>query len=284
MLAVTSASLSLTLFCFSCPRVASGANLQASLSSAITLQRPDGALVQKACGTVFIQQSPKSQEFRVTVNNIPSTQPTDGLAVFISDSPGDTNNFYFVNVLNGVGSNGTWRLDFKTKSSPAPQLHVLDLTNLTGRIVFIADAVTNVYLETIIPPFVPSLSKLTYNRRVQLQRPEVAPSPNAIGTVRVKLNGRTGASSIQTKVKNLYAGNSYCCWIGGHSGSPTGSDCPKTPNLVTGTAVFGADSGTGEQLAYQALDSGVVAIDQFSGLSIEILDQFGTVHLQGIIP
>ena len=283
-LASICAGLILSASWISCPQDANGRGIPWSLSSAIAMQRPNDAPVSNACGTVFLRMTPTSQEFTVTVRNIPSEVPTDGLGVFLSDAPGDTNNMYFVNVLDGPGTNGTWRLSLKSSLSASPQLNVPDVTNLTERIIYIADATTNVYLKSIIPPFVSSVSNLSYNIRVRLGRPDPAPSPKATGVLHVKLNGRKGSSLMETRVRDLMAGNSYCCWIRSQPGTPTESDCPKTPNLVGGSTVFRSDTGKGDQLAENALDQGHVRIDQYSGLTVEIRDQFGEIHLQGIIP
>jgi hypothetical protein len=268
---------------FGRPFVANGAN-NSGLSTAITLQRPtSNAPVATASGAVFISKTTVGQTFSVIVKNIALNVPADGLAVFLN-VPGNNTNFYLVNTLNGGGTNGTWKLDMRGSPSAPAQLGVPDVTNLVGRIVRISDTATNLYLETIIQPFVPSLSALSYHRRVLLQRPNPAPSPNATGEIRVKLNGPKGSSVFEVRARNLDGGNSYCSWLLPFFGAPGSGDCPKTPNLVNGRAVFKADTGKGEQLAENAVESGDVRIDTLSGVVVEIRDQFGVTHLQGIIP
>lgn len=271
------------VYTFVRPVSATAAN--AGQFSAIALQRPDSAPVDVARGAVFVAKTSAAQEFSVLVRNIPLGTPVDGLAIFVSIAPGDTNNFYLINSLDGGGTNGTWRLNLRSSGASAPpQLGVSDVVELTGRIVRISDAVTNVYLEAIIPPFVPSLQALSYNVRVPLVRPEVAPSANATGFIRVKLNGPKGTSVFEVRARNLNAGNSYCAWILPSFGAPTSGDCPKTENLVGGRAVFKTDTATGEQLAADALKDGLVRADQLSGLVVEVRDQFGVTHLRGVIP
>jgi len=254
------------------------------LSSAIAFQRPDDAPAADASGTVIASQTTKGQEFTVTIKNIPLNQPVDGLALFLSATPGDTNSFQFVNVLNGGGTNGTWRLILRDSLSAPPLLGVTNVTDLAGRIVRISDTVTNIFLETIIPSFVPSLSALSYNRRALLLPPDPAPSPKATGIIRVHLNASKGISTYEVRVKNLSGGNSYCCWFLPSSGAPASGDCPKTPNLINGSARFSADTGKGEQLFKDGLQDGFVSVEQISGKVVEIRDQFGVTHLQGVFP
>jgi hypothetical protein len=255
------------------------------LSTAIAFQRPDNAPAAEASGNVTASQTTKSQTFIVTVKSIPIDQPVDGLALFLGTSPGDSNNFQFINVLAGGGTNGTWRLNMSDKLAPPPLLGLTNITELAGRYVRISDNASNVFLETIIPPFAPSLPSLSYSRRTTLLRPDPAPSPNATGTIRVRWNAVKGTSTFEVRVKNLSAGNSYCCWfLSSPNISTVGEDCPKTPNLGNGSTVFSADTSKGQQLTANGLQDGLISMAQLSGNFVEIRDQFGVTHLQGVIP
>ena len=264
----------------------SGAGAPQGVTSVITLQRVDSSSSTNAWGTVTITQAANLQQFSLTVRNIvpavPNTPP-GGLALFLSQSPGDTNNFYLVNVLDAAGTNGAWRLELTGTSAAPPQLGVTDVTNLVGRLVEIADAATNVYLETIIPPFAPVPAKLSYNRRVNLVRPSPAPSPKAEGQIIVKLNGTRGGSSLRVRAKRLRAGDGYCAFLVSFPGQDTGG-CMSQTNSINGTVKFGGDTTHGGQLFLGALSNGVVRVDQLSGLIVEIQDSFGVTHLQGTIP
>lgn len=269
---------------FICVLLCAASARGADEETAIALQRPPDAPVDTASGLISIREKGTTQELNVLVKGISSDLPTDGLALYIGQSSGDTNNFYFANVLDGPGSNGTWRLDFKTDGFAAPQLGVNDVKELEGRWMMIADVASNVFLKTLIPPFVPSLKAISYRKRVKFEQPYPAPSPRAKGDVRVTLNGPKGSSVYEVRARHLSGGNSYCSWVLGSPGDVTDSNCPKTPNLINGRAVFKADTGAGEQLADNALEVGDVRIDQWSGLIAEVKDQFGATHLRAVIP
>jgi len=276
--------LTVTAYIFGCSFLVDSEAASSGLSSAIAFQRPDAAPAADASGTVSASQTTKGQEFTVTIKNIPLNLPVDGLALFLSVAPGDTNNFQFVDVLNGGGTNGTWRLNMRDRLSVPPLLGVSNVTDLAGRIVHISDNASNIFLETIIPSFVPSLSALSYNRRALLLPPDPAPSPKATGIIRVRFNASKGTSTYEVRVKNLSGGNSYCCWFLPFFGASTSGDCPKTPNLINGSASFSADTGKGEQLFKNGLRDGIVSVEQVSGEVVEIRDQFGVTHLQGVFP
>jgi hypothetical protein len=148
----------------------------------------------------------------------------------------------------------------------------------------ISDATTNVYLETVIPQFVPSPAALSYTRRSMLVLPGSPPSPDATGQVLVKLNGARGTSQLQVRTRHLSAGNAYCIFLLPSFGFPAQA-CDSTSNLVNGASVEKWDTSKGEAILGDGLlTNGVVRIDQLSGVVIEIRDNFGATHLRGFVP
>ena len=255
-----------------------------TLTSAITLQRGSNSVSSVASGNVVAAYTPAKQTFEVTVRGIKFDEPVDGLGVFLSDQPFDTNNFYLVNTLDVTKTN-VWHLKLKDSTVAPEQLGVADVRLLAGHWIRIVDVATNVYLETLMPPFELKINSLSYKAKVKMQRPDPAPSPDAIGVLRVKLKADTGASVLEVRTHGLNAGNSYCLWILGSLNQVTaGEECPKTPNLVRGEARFGSDTGTGEQLLEDGLVNGDVRVDQLSGSYAVIRDQFGVTHLYAQIP
>ncbi|HUK82042.1 MAG TPA: hypothetical protein VLZ12_05355 [Verrucomicrobiae bacterium] len=263
--------------------VANGAGGSSGLTSVIALQRPDGAPAEKAIGTVIIQQGTSSQEFAVDVRGIVPTDstPVGGLGVFLSVDPFPSTNFYFVSTMDG-STNGHWTLDLNAGPGASPQLGVTDVTNLFEHIVIVADTTTNVYLESIIPPFASNPKGLGYKKKVKLTPPNDSPSPKAKGTVTVKLDGVHGASVFDVRAKKLAIGNGY--WLVVHGTNDPPSDVPDTVNLVGHNIRFMGDTGKGQQLLDGALTNGVVRVDQLTGATVDIIDAFGVIHLTGIVP
>jgi hypothetical protein len=192
-----------------CAAAARGAGADV-MTSAIALQRPDDAASGDARGDVVVQWAPTKQTVDVVVKGIRFDEPTDGLAVFLSGDPFDTNSFHLVNVLNGPGTNETWHLNLKDAQAAPAQLGVDDVRSLFGHYVRIVDVATNVYLEAFFPPFVTNIRSYNYKAHTQMQRPVPAPSPKATAMLRVKLVATTGASLLDVRARNLSAGNSYC--------------------------------------------------------------------------
>lgn len=276
----------LTLTGFNFVSAASAASVNSNiLSSAITLQRLDEPPVKTASGSIKMTVTPVSQTFDVIVKNILPADVVDGLAVFISQAPNDTNTFLLVNILSGPGTNGTWRLSLEGTTSAPAQFGTSSLTNLFEHHIRIVDVSSNVFLGTQIQSFVPSLRSLNYKAKVPLLRPEPAPSAAASGDIRIKTKGVDGSSVIEVRCKNLSSGNTYCLFYTFDLFAPNDDpDCPKTEALTNGRVVFKHDTGRGDQLAQAAVELGYVRIDQFSGLYVEVRDQFDVTHLYGLIP
>jgi hypothetical protein len=255
-----------------------------SLSSATSLQRPDVPIVGTASGVATLRKTATTQEFLVELRGLPSESSiAGGLAVFLGSAAFDTNNFYFVNVLNGPGSNGTWRINLKATGTAPTQLGVADVADLVGRYIQICDVATNVFLQGLFPPLVPKLSDLSYRQRVQLQRPDPAPSPLATGVLTVKYDGKRGTSLIESRIKKLSGGNSYCSWIVAVTNTPT-EDCPDPFLSLNGGAHFKNDTRTGEQLGSGAFTNGFVTVYDLIDYYVEIRDAFGVTHLRAVIP
>lgn len=263
--------------------VAKGGGKVTGLTSIIALQRPEASPSETASGTIRLRKTATTQEFFVDVRKIPATAdtPVGGLGVYFSALPFGTNNFYFVKVLDG-STNGHWQLNLTTSSGAPSQLAVADVTDLVGRVVRIADTATNIYLETIIPPFTASPAAMSYKIRVNLDRPTNAPSPSATGQLTVKLDGVRGTSSIDLRTKKLAVGNNYIMWV--HGTNPPPPVFPTTSNVVRQTVRFVGDTSKGQQLLDGTLSNQVVRVDQLSGATVEVIDAFGASHLQGIIP
>ncbi len=252
------------------------------LTSVIALQRLDGDEAGTASGTVLITKDSSVQEFHVSVAGVPQGSPAGGLAVFIGAAPYDTNNFIFVNTLDGPGETGTWSLDLVGEKSAPVQLGVDDVEALTNRFVMIADVSSNAYLQTIIPEFVEKPAKVGYRAHVRMTIPDPAPSPKAKGIVNIRLDGKKGTSFVQTRCRGLSAGNSYCMWIVDYVGKAV-DPClgPKTPN---GEFLSTSDTAKGEQIAIGAVLNDHARIDQEAGRFIKIIDEFGQVHMWARIP
>ena len=270
-------------YIFARPLSSVGAGNLGGMTSAIALQRPDGAPAANANGTVTITQGASGQEFTVDVRGIiPSDNtPAGGLGVFMSTDPFPSTNFYFVSTMDG-STNGHWRLDLDAGPGAPSQLGVTDVTNLFEHIVLVADTTTNVYLETIIPPFDSNPRGVSYKKKVKLTPPSDSPSPKAKGTVTVKLDAVRGSSLFDARAKKLAVGNGY--WLVVHAPGDPPSDVPDTVNLVGHSIRFRGDTGKGEELLDGALTNGVVRVDQLSGATVDIIDAFGVVHLTGTVP
>jgi hypothetical protein len=265
------------------PLIAGGAAVKNSLTSVIALQRREAAPAPLARGTVTVKRTPAGQEFIVDVRNIyptPPSLPAGGLAVFLANNT----NVYLVNVMQGSGTNGTWRLNLKSNIGAPAQLAVPDVTNLVGKVVYISDTTSNVYLQTTIRPFVSSPAALSYTRRSILVPSSSPPSPDAIGEVLVKLNGTRGTSLFQVRAQHLSKGNAYCIYLLPDFGFPA-QICDSVSNLLNGASIDRVDTKTGESIFGDGpLTNGVVRIDQLSGMVIEIRDNFGATHLRGYVP
>jgi hypothetical protein len=237
--------------------------------------------VAAASGTVLVEKKGSTQRFVVKAKNIPI--PADGLGLFLGNSPVVTNGAVFVNVLSVTGSNNTWNLDLENKAGgPPPFLGVSDVNELAGQFVFLADIATNVFLETMITPLVPKPAALSYANRANLLCPVPAPSTKATGYIRVKYNGRNGASILKISGHGFAAGNSYCV-IYTAADTPESTDCSGGDNLTNGRGSVEHNTGKGDDLPF-GVDYGVTTVADLAGLNVFVVDAFGLVHLSGVIP
>ena len=235
-------------------------------------------------GTVLLEKHGKRQEFAVRIKNV--GQPSGGLGVFLGDTPSISDGAVFVNVLAGTGAtNGNWNLIIKNNNGgPLPFLGgMLDVNELVGKFVFVADSATNVSLSALVTPLVPRPAALSYSKVVRLTTPRPAPSPRGTGLIRTRYNGATGGSLLEVRVRHLAAGNTYCCVFTPSSSPPTTVECTGGKNNFQGQGFVRYDTSKGEDLP-GGLSIGVTTIEDLAGVNIYIMDPFGTVHLQGTIP
>ena len=233
-------------------------------------------------GTVLVGKHGKRQEFSVQIKNV--AQPADGLGVFLGDTASISDGAVFIQVLAAKGAtNGNWSLTLKnTNGGAVPFLGgVLDVNELVGKFLFIADSANNVSLRALITPLVARPASLSYSKLVRLAAPRPAPSPRATGLIRTRYNGATGGSLLEVRVRRLAAGNTYCCVFTWSSSPPMSPDCGN--NNFQGQGVVRFDTGKGDDLP-GGIATGVTTIEDLAGMNIFIVDPFGMVHLQGTIP
>ena len=235
-------------------------------------------------GTLLVEKHGKRQQFAVRIKNV--GQPADGLGVFLGDTPSISDGAVFVNVLAADGAtNGSWNLILKNNTGSAvPFLGgVLDLNELVGKFVFVADLAKNVSLSALITPLVTRPASLSYSKLVRLTAPRPAPSPHGSGLIRTRYNGANGGSLLEVRIRHLAAGNTYCCVFTWSSGPPATLDCTGGNDNFQGQGVVRFDTSKGVDLP-GGITTGVTTIDDLAGMNIFIVDPFGTVHLQGTIP
>ena len=235
-------------------------------------------------GTLLVEKHGKRQEFAVKIKHV--GQPAGGLGVFLGDTPSISDGAVFVNVLAAGGAtNGNWSLILKnTNGGAVPFLGgVLDVNELVGKFVFIADSANNVSLRALITPLVTRPTSLSYSKLVHLTAPQPVPSPRATGLIRTRYNGATGGSLLEIRVRRLAAGNTYCCVFTWSSTPPTSVDCSGGNDNFQGQGVVRFDTKKGEDLP-GGLATGVTTIEDLAGMNIFVVDPFGIVHLQGTIP
>ena len=235
-------------------------------------------------GTVQVEKKGKLQRFVVQVKNGP--QPGQGFGVFLDNTATISDAAVFVNLLSARGStNGNWRLVLENKTGGAPPFlgGIIDVNELVGKFVFVADQSTNVSLLTLVTPLVPHPSSLSFSKQTKLTTPQPAPSPHATGRIRARYNGNTGASVLEVRVHSLAAGNTYCCIFTASSTPPWPVACSGGDTLVQGGGLVRIDTSKGEDLPGGVAD-GFTTVADLGGVNVFILDAFGVVHLQGTIP
>ena len=213
-----------------------------------------------------------------------------GLGVFLDDTPTLTASSTFVNVLASRGAtNGAWSLVLQNKTGGAPPFlgGIIDVNELVGKFVFVADQAGNVTALTLITPLLPHPAALSYRNLVKLIAPRPAPSPRAAGFISVSYNGVTGKSTLKIRVRRLAAGNAYCTAFT-TAATTQSAACPGGSPLPNGNFNQLWDTSQGEDLPGGVLPTGIVAgvttVDEIAGVNIFVVDSFGTVHLQGTIP
>jgi hypothetical protein len=134
----------------------------------------------------------------------------------------------------------------------------------------------------MITPLVPKPAAFSYRNRAKLQNANPAPSPKARGMIRVKYNGKNGASFIEVSSRSLAAGNTYCV-VYTAANSPGPTDCTGGDNLTKGRGSVSHDTGKGDDLPF-GVDYGVTTVADLAGLNVFVVDSFGMVHQSGVIP
>jgi len=238
-------------------------------------------VVALASGTVKVEEKGGTQRFIVEASNVPVADK--GLGVFIGNNIDATNGAVFVNALAVKGEKSTWSVELENSNGgPPPFLGVDNLDELVGKYVFVADTTTNVVLLTRITPLVPKLSATSYRTKVKLNNANPAPSPKAKGLIRVKYDGKTGASLLEVTSRNLAAGNAYCV-VYTSADNPSGVDCTGGDSLVDGRGTIKRDTGKGTDLPF-GIEDDVTTVKDLAGLNVFIIDAFGAVHQFGQIP
>jgi hypothetical protein len=256
-------------------------------SRILALVRVDGTTVGSSMnaalpkGTVELEINGAMQRFRVNAKNMASTY-TDGLAVYIGPGTDITNGTpHYVSVM-AYGTNGTWSLEYTAHNYAAPpQLGVDSLQQLVGETVFVASGGTNVILRAVVLPLVENPAQFSYHARSPLYLPDVPLSPNARGWIRVKYNGKTGASLIEVKARKLNRGNSYIA--GGPTFVTDSNACAEATLAETSSLVWRHDTGKGDDLPNGTNDF-ITTIMELRGAEVDVDDCFGGEHLWGNVP
>ena len=204
-----------------------------------------------------------------------TSYPPGGLPVYIATE----SSLQYISVMSRIGTNGHWKLDFKATNNQAPsQLGVASLTELVGSTILVGSDPTNAILTAKVLDLLPKPSVLSYQKRVPFNLPLIPLSLKAHGYLRVKYNGRTGASLLDAKAMNLNRANSY---VAGESSVLITSTnaCAGADFTESGTLRWRHDTSKGD-----ALPSGEDTIMQMSGEHILINDCFEGTHLETTIP
>jgi len=169
---------------------------------------------------------------------------------------------------------------------------ILDVTNVTK-------CVTNIYvgipinaggtgtvtavLWAPIPPLVSNPSDFNYHNDLPLNLPPApAPSPNAVGSVRVNFNNNQGRSVLDIRGAHLIAGQTYTLFIGDTTNNPPDvlvEAGTMTSNKSGAQQQFLRNTKFGDPLPLQSRN-----VIDLSGHVIQIRDAFGAVHLEGVVP
>lgn len=265
------------------------------LSRAMQLLRVDGSLSGEhpgealPRGIVKLEINGNAQKFSVDAYNLTGSY-ADGLAVYIGNATQISNSVLrYVSVLSQEGTNGHWRLAFSANNNAAPpQLGVPSLTDLVGSTVFISASTNTALLRAKIIELVPDPAKLSYQQRVPMYLTNPPLSLNAKGFLRVKYNGKTGASLIEIRAKGLNAGNRYVA--GAVSATDTNACAEHAYFADKGVATFRQDTGKGDELpglqsgTGLGTDDGILTVIDLSGAVYPISDCFGGEHLIGAVP
>jgi hypothetical protein len=251
------------------------------LSRVLPLVRTDGTTVGEnpgqilPKGTVKLEINGANQRFIVDAKNMDTSYPPGGLAVYIQSG----SDIRYVSVLDQSGTNGHWKVDFKATDNQAPpQTGVTTLTDLVGSTVLVGPDSTNAVLSAVVLPLLPNSNVLNYQEKVPFNLPPTPLSLKANGYISVKYNGRTGVSVLDAKAKMLNAGNAYAA---GEAGAILASTnvCESASITTNGVIRWRHDTGKGD-----ALPSDENTIMDMSGQNIWVVDCFGGIHLESVIP
>jgi hypothetical protein len=149
-------------------------------------------------------------------------------------------------------------------------------TNIVG-------GVTNIYINSYVwapvPPLVPKPAVFNFRAKNKFERPPLAPSPHATGTMLMTYNGTQGRSLFDFRINEMTKGQSYALWVsdGGTNWNAGNFDYLATPG---GTNLrFRRDTAKGDPLPLQMPSNAYLTNRVF-----QVRDGFGVVHLQGVIP
>ena len=268
--------------------------------------------VAGACGTVVLGRHDAKQSFEVGVHNLAGS----GYGVFRGDTFSTNFPVFLIAAMDqNDPTNNSWSLKFTSISGAPPQLGVADVTNLVGKIIYIAtlgatnitgvgtnlvgcttnivggvtnlvgcttnivDAVTNIIVGAVlwapVPPLVANPGKESFNKKAVLVSPPGGPSPRSRGKIETRYSGTRGQSVLEIRAMLLPRGHPYAVWM------EDGLSYTNIGSLTLsgGSGRFIRDTRKGLPLPLE-----VPFVDDLSGRNILIRDEFGEVHLVGPIP
>lgn len=242
-----------------------GANVKGAIQFKIALQRPEGAPDPDAQGLLTGSYTWKQQTFAVQVQKL-ELEIGGQLGVFLETGKG-TGVFGEVAQLTPA-KGGKWSVKLASGGVP-PQLNLMTLAQLEGRIVEVRDANGAVYLTAVLP----KLSGFFNFQSTAQLLPDVPGSGKPSGTCKIGFKATTGVSVIDVKTKLLPVGPTYEAFIEDAVGSRS---FVSLGPLVKGALKIDTKTGKG-------LPGLVSTVAELASREVEIRDG-ATVVLSGSLP
>jgi hypothetical protein len=270
---------------------------------------------RSAYGSVLMQKKGTQQIFQATVQQL----GIESFALYVGDRPTFSTGccVYAVAPLDRTNAKkGNWTRQLVGVGEAPPQLLVPDLSNLANwevdvsmpgqnnliiGVTNVVGNVTNVIYGIPVPtpdvtnlvtsslwaplyPLSANPSALSYQRK-NAQTPPGAvppPSPGATAKIAVKFLGSQGRSVFDVQAKKLTRGQVYHVFIADSTNQVSYlliDAGTMTASKTGSSARFLRDTHFGDPLPQQVRDAG-----DLSGRVIQIRDDFGFIHLSGVIP